>query len=425
MTALATRPAAAAANLRVNSLALLGANIATAVLGLGFWAVAARLYPARELGVGAALITSSVLLSTLSNLSLGSMYERFLPGAGTHAGALVRRGCAAVVALATLLALGLVWLGPRAMFPSAATAVEFVVGTGFLALFALFDQLLNGLGVGRWAAAKNTWHAVAKLVLLIAFSFGARGPVLYLCWVAPAAVSVCWLAGAVRRRIGSDPRYLRSIALPPLRELAAYFLGSYGIVVINALAPLIVPLVVLGRLGSAANAYFTVSWSLVTAILVTITMLGGPYVAEAASHTEQLRTLTIRFVRLVGAAAVAGSALLLAAPLLLEVVGPQYRAQGTDLLRLAALFIPLAAVGVLYDGISRVRRRLRLAIVARIVCTVTILLGALAWTGSGGITAVGWACAAAEALSAALVAVPLLRALARILNDPVDEGVSP
>ncbi|PRC52497.1 AMP-dependent synthetase, partial [Mycobacterium sp. ITM-2017-0098] len=57
-------------NLRVNTVALIASTAATGVLGLMFWAVAARLFPAHEIGLASALITSAVLLSTMSSLGL-------------------------------------------------------------------------------------------------------------------------------------------------------------------------------------------------------------------------------------------------------------------------------------------------------------------------------------------------------------------
>ncbi|XGU19432.1 hypothetical protein ACETU7_31285 [Rhodococcus sp. 3Y1] len=62
-----------------DSIAVLISGAVTAVLGLVFWAVTARMYPVDVVGRASAVINSAVVLSTLSTLSLGSMYERFLP----------------------------------------------------------------------------------------------------------------------------------------------------------------------------------------------------------------------------------------------------------------------------------------------------------------------------------------------------------
>jgi O-antigen/teichoic acid export membrane protein len=79
-------------NLRLNSVAVVSSSALTSLLGLAFWAVSAKLFPAAEVGIAAATTSSAMMLSTLASLSLGAMYERFLPLAGRRAGALVLHG---------------------------------------------------------------------------------------------------------------------------------------------------------------------------------------------------------------------------------------------------------------------------------------------------------------------------------------------
>ena len=61
----------------VNTASMVASSLLTGVLGLFFWGAAGRLYPAREVGVAAALITSGIMLSTMSILSIDSIFERF------------------------------------------------------------------------------------------------------------------------------------------------------------------------------------------------------------------------------------------------------------------------------------------------------------------------------------------------------------
>lgn len=89
-------------NLRVNTVALIVSTASTGVLGLAFWAVAARLFPAHEMGLASALITSAVLLSTMSTLGLDVLYERFLPVAGIRAPVLLHRGFLVVAGMGLL-----------------------------------------------------------------------------------------------------------------------------------------------------------------------------------------------------------------------------------------------------------------------------------------------------------------------------------
>ena len=190
-------------NLRVNTISLILSHLLTGVLGLVFWGAAARLFPAEEVGTAAAVITSAVMLSTISILSIDALYERFLPQAGTHAGPLLKQGFLLVAATALLLGAGLVVFGPSyALFDAGWAMACYPLLVMVLAVFTLQDKATVGLGVARWSAAKNSFHAVAKLVLLLvlALVWTDRAVSIVVAWGATAASG-----GAVRSGCGTPP----------------------------------------------------------------------------------------------------------------------------------------------------------------------------------------------------------------------------
>lgn len=411
-------PRSASRNLQLNSMALMLSSVLTGVLGLAFWAVTARLFPAAQVGIASALISTAIMLSTLSNLSLGSMFERFLPVAGTRAGPLLSKGFLAVAAFAFVLAIGLVLLGPReTLFETNLEIVMYPVFVVVLALFALQDQTVSGLGVARWAASKNIFHAVAKLIAVGALAWTGSALAIVASWGVTAALAVVSVLVAMRMRVGSDPRFTQPPTLPSNRELGIYFGSSYGISALGAIAPLVVPLVVVTRVGTEANAYFAVTWSVVSALYIMVNLMVGPFVAEAAAHPDKIVALSRRFVRTIAMVAVAGSlGLAFVAPIALGFVGPEYREQGTPLLHLAAVFVPLTVIGAVYDGLARVYRRLTLAVVTQCLTTVVIIAGSLVLTDSIGVAGVGWAYLVAEVLTAVILLGPLISWLRRLQN---------
>ena len=402
-------------NLRLNSLSLVASNVGTGFLGLAFWAVAAKLYSPAEVGVASALIASAIMLSTLSNLSLGAMYERFLPVAGDRAGPLLVRGYLLVAGVALILALGLTLFGPRALFPSGLEKMVYPPLVVVLAVFALQDNTVAGLGVARWGAAKNGFHAVAKLASVFALSLTGAALAIVTSWGLTAAIAMCCVMVAMRRRVRAVDRYSWPPALPPRSEMWRYFGASYGITALASIAPLVVPLVVIAQLGSEASAYFAVSWSMVTAVYVTLTLLIGPFVAECAAHPDRINALSAQFIRTIGAVALLASlGLALVGPIALGVIGAQYREQGTPLLHLASVFIPFTVIGAVYDGLARVYRRLTLAVVTQCLATAVVIGGSAATTGSLGVIGIGVSYLAAELLAAAILVGPLIRWLRKL-----------
>lgn len=409
-------------NLRRNSVAVVSSSALTSLLGLAFWAVAAKLFPAAQVGVAAAITSSAMMLSTLASLSLGAMYERFLSLTGHRTNTAILRGCLLVSAVAATLALGMIVFGPRrTLFGSVWETLAYPVFVIVLTLYALQDNIAAGLGVARWSAAKNAAQAAAKLLTMVALVAAGGAVAIVASWGVTAAIAVCWLSVAMSRRLRADPRTTLAPTLPPRRELIGYFAASYSITALTAIAPLVVPLVVITQLGPRTNAYFTISWSIVSALYVMLSVLIGPFVAECSAHPNNLGSLLANFTKLVATVAVLGGlGLAFIAPILLGLLGSEYRAQGTPLLHMAAFFMPLTVVGAVYDGLARVYRRLTLAVITQLLATAVVIGGSIATAHSLGVRGIALSYLIAEALAAAILIGPLIRWL-RQLTSTDDE----
>jgi Na+-driven multidrug efflux pump len=189
----------------------------------------------------------------------------------------------------------------------------------------------------------------------------------------------------------------------------SYVGSSFGITAMLSTGALVVPLIVVAQVGAAANAYFQIAWQFVSALYMTIHLVVTPFVAEAATHPGKVPALSWRAVRmLLAVACVGGLGLVFVAPPMLSLIGPEYRSGSTDLLLLAALFIPLSVIGAAYDAFARVQRKLRLQLVMTFVWTVTVIVGSLVLTRTLGVTGVGYAYLAAEAICALVLIGPVI-----------------
>src|SRR4051812_43837128 len=72
-----------------NGYALMLSAAATSGLGVVYWMLATRLYPAEVVGLNSAVISAMLLVAGVAQLSLVSVITRFLPRAGRAAGRLV------------------------------------------------------------------------------------------------------------------------------------------------------------------------------------------------------------------------------------------------------------------------------------------------------------------------------------------------
>lgn len=402
-------PPAAGRNMTVNSISLIASSLLTGILGLVFWGAAGRLYPAEEVGVAAALITSALMLSMLSMLSIDTIYERFLPLAGNRAGSLIKRGYVTVAVTALLAGWALVVFGPREeLFTSRWAMICYPLLVMVLAVFTLLDKTAVGLGVTKWSAVKNLVHAIVKLGVLFALVWTGSGASIVLAWGATAAAGTLLVLAAMRRRWSTHAQFRRPSELPARTQLLSYVGSSFGITTLWIIGPLIVPLVVVSRFGAAANAHFAVTWAIINALYFAVHLVMSPFVAEVAAHPDKVAALSTRMVQMMAVVSIVGSlGLVLVGPYVLDLIGPDYRAQGQGLLVLAAVFVPLSAVSAIYEGFARVRRKLTLMVVMRCVSTAVVVAGTLMITTSIGVTGIGWAYLVAEAIPAVIL-LPLV-----------------
>ncbi|MGV0834553.1 alpha/beta fold hydrolase [Mycolicibacterium thermoresistibile] len=404
--------------LGVDIAAVMTSSAATGVLGFVFWTVAARGYSTAEVGRASAIISSATLIAILATLSLGSLYERFLPVSGSASRRYIQQGGQVVLAAAALFGVLFVVLGPRErLFTGPVEVALFPVFVAVLAIFAIQDQILVGLGKARTIAVKNIGQSTAKLILVGAFIPLATGSAIVWAWVLPAAVVAMAIATAV---IYPATRSLtRTPNLPSRREMWQFFGSSYAISSVGIVVPLLVPLIIVSTLGTEMNAYFSVCWLIINTIGVLIGATAAPFVATASTPGADLRACTIRFAVMCGGAAIAGCLALLAlAPLLLGIMGREYAQHGTDLIRIMALTLPSLALITIYTALSRLRRKLRLAVAVQLLLGVLVVTGVSLATPRWGIDAVGYTYLGAELLCTAIIAIPTVVLLRRALQPP-------
>lgn len=333
-----------------NATALMVATVSTSALGLVFWAVAARLYTAGDVGLGTAQISAATLAATVAQLSLGSLFLRYLPQAGKYAPWIVRRVFAVVIAASVLTALAIVVLGFADLYLVDLTAaIVFVVAVPFLALFVVQDSALLGLGTAKIIPIENVLFAAGKLVLLPVFAVSAAYIGIFISWVIPAILAVVGIAIYLSRtKLSSNALGEEGMPLPNRKVLYPMVGKQYVGTLVSQLVFLAVPLIIIHRLGADENGYLSIAW-----------MIGGAFNALTANITQSFSNevrggqhvtvdLFKRLALLLAVVAGLGGLLCAAlAPLILRILAPDFAEQSTNLLRLIGLSAPFQAVVLL------------------------------------------------------------------------------
>ena len=331
-----------------NSLYLMLSSGLQAALGFTFWVIVARLFSTEDVGRASSLVNATSLLAILSLFGLNSTLVRFLPTSKDRdalitAAAILVAVCGGGFGLIYLLLTPV--LAPRLAFVEHRPMM--VAGFVLLTSVAAVNLLTNSVFIASrkanyCALTDGGISGVTKIVSgLILAGTGAYG--LYCACAAgfaiAAVVSLVLIATALHWR--PSPMASFQALKPLLRFSGANYAGN----ICMLLPTLVVPLIVLDRLGASAAAYYFVAFQIATLLYSAVYAVEQAFLAEG-SHAEadwrEIRKRSRRFA--VALFVPACLVLIFAAHWVMLTFGVRYSHYGTpSLMVLALAVIPIAA----------------------------------------------------------------------------------
>ena len=403
-----------------NGYTLLFNGAATSGLGLIYWALAARLYPAAFVGLNSALVAAMLLLAGIAQLSLNNVLVRFIPISGPLTRRMVLYSYLASGLAAAVVSIVFMWgidfWSPALRFLNQSWAWQWSFALAIVAwcIFSLQDSVLTGLRQTVWVPIENTVFAIVKIILLVLLAGWLAQAGVFLSWIIPVAMSLLPVNALIFGRLlpaqATPPRAVAPDLPQILRYAGSNYVGSLLFLAYTNLLPLLAA----NRAGAEATAYFYIPWIISGGLQLIAGNLSISLTVEAAVQHEQLRSYCRRvlkqsFLLLTPIVAV----IAVGAPWLLRLFGPTYALQGTGLMRWLALAALPNVIVVLALSIARVQHRSGWVIfVQGTVCLLALGIS-YALLPTYGIAAVGWAWFASQTLTAAILVLTLVRPILR------------
>jgi O-antigen/teichoic acid export membrane protein len=398
--------------LLANAGSMVGATLATSLLGVAFWFVAAQHFSQAAVGVAGAAVSAMLLIGFVASFGLGTLLMGELPRREGAQRSLL--SAALLSAAAAGLALGLVFalLAPlltanlSPLSETALAAAAFGLATALTALAYVLDQSLIGMLRGGLQLARNVVFAAVKLggLLVIAGLVTDPGAAwIYGAWGAGIAISLVILPRFLLSRPAGEELRPDFASLRELRRAAA----SHAVVNLALeTADLAMPVIVVSLLSATENAGFYIAWLIVGFLVMVPLSLSSVAYAIDSGETASEQGGRFRFTLAASLAfAVAATVVLIpGAELVLEVFGSGYAETATAALRIMTLGVFPLIVKTHYIAIHRTRRTLRRALPLAWAGTVLELGGGALGAALGGITGVAWGWLAGLVIEAAVMA---------------------
>jgi len=397
---------------------------ATAVLGLGYWAIATHTFRAREVGIAAAAVSTAAFLGLIGSLGVGTLLLAEIGSMEPKARrAALTTGIAIAGAFVAVLAVGTIALSPylgaslRAIGSDPTTAALFVGGSIATVAMFIFDNAAIGLRRGPAQLIRGILASIFKIgcVVLLVLIGRRSSAGLLLAWGAgiAASLAICYSLLRLERTPAAERSLGARVAL--VRRYGSLSLNHHvlnlSINSVSFVLPVVAALLIVPR----EVAYFSTAQVVAQTVLIVPYLLTLSLFVETASNEQLLhehlrRTLPLGFAACL--AIVLGTEL--AAPIVLRIFGAEYSQHGSTALRLLVLAGPSYVVKDHYVAIRRAQKRLahgaKVVALATAVETLGGAIGGAIW-GLNGLCA-GWA------VAAALEALVLFPVVIRVYRHP-------
>lgn len=357
-------------------------NVANAILGMGFWALAAVMFPPEQLGVMTAILAVITATSVVLATGIGDAYTALLPAVGPARRSIYRRGQRVFMVLAAVTAVGAA-IATTTALPQAhrSVAVGVLVAVGIVAwsAFSLQNSTLISLGRARWLPAANIAAGTAKIALLPAIALTLNWHSVELAFIVSASAVVLVLRPAIHRIINTGCELPTTATLSAnqaahaFNKLVTQTITSSGLSLgVLTVTPFLVTVIA----GPAQGALFALSLTIVQILDMVAAALGLSLVVHASSTPEDgnamARAILVRSMIIIVAGAVA---IIAVVPVVLRLVNPMYGEMGAvGVIAALCAGSVIRVIYIVWSGLQRARRKMKMLLILNFITASMLLL---------------------------------------------------
>jgi O-antigen/teichoic acid export membrane protein len=351
-----------------NAASLYGSTIVTSLLGFIYWFVAARLVPARAVGIASAVQAAAQFLSIFCVVGLSTLLISELSQDKTRARSLMLTAATGVGAVALVVATGVGLVLERFSsafhhaFSGPVGILIFALLSALTTILLVLDDSCVGLLRGDIQFRRNAVFAVSKLLLLpllIVVWPNSSGTELIVAWLAGLAVSLATLS----YQLGKVTRGQHShFNFPGIFAKRSLMFRHHWLNLSIQSSRLVLPVLVIALVGPQATAAYTVAMLIVSFVNIIPSHFSTVLFALTPGDEVTLRREVRHTMRLCLYLALASAPFFLVfGRLILSAFGPSYEAASVALATLGFTTYPMA-VKSHYVAVSRVRGRMQQAV---------------------------------------------------------------
>jgi len=278
--------------LYVNAYYLMANTVVGSILGFAFWTVAARYYSPQDIGLSSALISSTGLIMTISNLGLGAGLIRFLPSSSKpnsliNSSLILTSLASFIVGVIFLSGLNL-W-SPKLIFilKDYRYILFFLALSIFTMISSIQDNIFIAYRSAKFTFMKNTIIAIIKIILLLfLLNLGAFG--IFSATGIGIILAVLISMTLLLPKVIPDYRFSYALDKDVLKDTIRFSFENYVAGLVGGLHTMILPLMILNTLGAEANAYYYIAYSIAGVLFIIPGAISTSLFAEGSNDITNL-----------------------------------------------------------------------------------------------------------------------------------------
>lgn len=278
--------------LYVNAYYLMANTVVVSILGFVFWTVAARYYSPQDIGLSSALISSTGLVMSISNLGLGAGLIRFLPSSSKPNNLInssfILTSFASVIIGAIFLLVLKLW-SPKLIFilKNYRYMLFFLLLSIFMMITSIQDNVFIAYRSAKFTFIKNTIIATIKIILLLfLLNLGAFG--IFSATGIGIIFAVLIGMSLLLPKVLPDYKFYYVLEKDALRNIMKFSFENYVAGLLGGLHTMILPLMILNILGAEANAYYYIASSVAGILFIIPGAISTSLFAEGSINLTNL-----------------------------------------------------------------------------------------------------------------------------------------
>ncbi len=379
-----------------NSIYLMASTGVMSVLGFVFWIIVARFFDSNDVGLATAMISVMGIIVAISSLGLNIALVRFLPKSNlknNKINTVFNIVTVVIIIISSLYLLLIEFLTPNLMFikENIFLALSFIFFMVIAGLNHILESIFIAFRDTKYNLYRNLIYSIVKVILpLIFVFFGFLGAfVIYSSWMIGVLFGVIYCFFILITKYKYRPSF--AIYDSILKNIRGYSFDNYIAGTLLLVVSLLMPIIVLNKLGAEQAAYYYIPMMLANLLYTIPYSSSNSLFAEGSYDEKELKKLIFKSIKIIGfLLLIACIVIFIFGKYILNIFGENYAIEGLDLLKLFAISSFFVAFNHISSTILRIKNKTKILILINTINGILLISLSLFFL-SMGIVGLGYA----------------------------------